>query len=349
MIRLMPAETARHERTWMAFPPGGYVLGSSPKDRREGILAWSTVANAINPYEPVSMLVDPEMMSDARRYLDSSITVHPFALNDCWMRDSGPTFVWKIDDGSGVPSHRRTLEVIDWVFNGWGAQQWAQWNRDALVGREVARLVHVPVVHSPLVLEGGGFHVDGEGTALMTETVALDPARNPGVTREIVEAELERTLGVRKVVWLPRGLARDYATFGTRGHVDILACLPRPGLALVHEQRNPDHPDYAVSRRTIAILSRARDARGRQFTVVPIPAPAQGFGDEGEPNDYSYVNHYVANGAVFACVFGDAYDERALATLAQVYPNRRIIPIQATALFARGGGIHCITQQQPAI
>ncbi len=43
---------------------------------------------------------------------------------------------------------------------------------------------------SRLVNEGGGVHVDGEGTVLLTETVQLGPERNPGWTHEEVEAEV---------------------------------------------------------------------------------------------------------------------------------------------------------------
>jgi N-dimethylarginine dimethylaminohydrolase len=30
------------------------------------------------------------------------------------------------------------------------------------------------------------------------------------------------------------------------------------------------------------------------------------------------------------------------------YPGRRVIGVDARELFARGGGIHCVTQQQPS-
>ena len=336
----MPSETAPHTRTWMSYPAGGYVLGEGEASADEAVNMWSSVANAVAEYEPVSMLVDPGMMSVARDHLSSGVTLHEFPLNDSWLRDSGPSFVY---DGQGA------LHAVDWVFNGWGAQDWAQWDKDALAAREVARLVDVPVVSSPLVLEGGGFHVDGEGTAILTETVALDPHRNPDVTKADIEAELHRVLGVEKVIWLPRGLTRDYSEFGTRGHVDIVATMPSPGVVLVHDQRDPNHPDYAVSQEMIEVLSHALDARGRQFTVVPVPAPSQGYEEDGRPTEFSYINHYVANGVVIACAFDDPTDDEAMSVLAQAYPGRRVVPLMAKPLFDRGGGIHCITQQQPAL
>jgi agmatine deiminase len=95
------------------------------------------------------------------------------------MRDIGPTFVL---DGEG------RLGAVDWVFNGWGGQDWAQWDKDALIAGEVAGRSGARHIVSALVNEGGGIQVDGQGTVLVTETVQLDPGRNPGLSRADVEA-----------------------------------------------------------------------------------------------------------------------------------------------------------------
>lgn len=182
---------------------------------------------------------------------------------------------------------------------------------------------------------------------LLTETVQLDPGRNPSLTKADVEAEFTRVLGVDTFIWLPRGLTRDYGEFGTRGHVDIVATFPAPGLVLVHDQEDPAHPDHAVTQEVIETLSAATDSRGQSLEIVRIPAPANGHDEDG-PNDWSYVNHLVVNGGVVACIFDDENDDRALDILEEVYPGREVMGVDARELFARGGGIHCITQQEPA-
>jgi len=284
------------------------------------------------------MVIDPGEHAAAQRYLSADIDVVEAPLNDAWMRDMGPTFV-HADDGS--------VAAVDWVFNGWGAQDWAQWDRDEKIGVFVAGRAATPVVSSALVNEGGGIQVDGEGTALATETVQLDPGRNPGLNRADVEAELARTIGSTHVVWLPRGLARDSEQYGTRGHVDIVATFTAPGRVLVHDQRDPAHPDHAVSRTVVDLLERSVDATGRRLEVTRLPAPTV-LADAGGPVDYSYVNHFVVNGAVVSCSFDDPVDDEALEILAAAYPGRAVVPVDARPLFARGGGVHCITQQQPA-
>lgn len=329
----MPAEGVPQDRVWMAFPCEGYSLGDTEAERHEARSTWAAVAHAISRFEPVTMIVDPAEIGAAKRYVSQDVELVEAPLNDAWMRDIGPTFV-HADDGS--------VAAVDWTFNGWGAQDWARWDRDEKIGATVAELAGVPVVSSPLVNEGGGIHVDGNGSVLLTETVQLDPGRNPGITRQQVETELARTIGGTDFVWLPRGLTRDSQRFGTRGHVDIVAAIPAPGRLLLHTQRAASHPDSLVSKEIRAAI----DAQDR-FDIVEMPAPDTLADGEGHV-DYSYINHLVVNGGVIACAFDDPRDADAAAILAEQYPGREVVAVDARPLFARGGGIHCITQQQPA-
>ena len=338
----MPAETARHDRTWMAFPAEGQTLGETAAEREEGYATWTAVAHAVAEFEPVSMLVDPSEISRARRMLGGGIDIIEAPVDEFWMRDSGPTFVID-DERPGV------LGAVDWIFNGWGAPDWAEWRLAGEHGRIVAGSVGAEIVSSVLVNEGGGIHVDGEGTVLLTETVQLDPRRNPFADKARVEAEMLRTIGATKAVWLPRGLTRDYDDFGTNGHVDIVAAVVSPGRILLHDQQDADHPDHAVTRDLRAHLEQQTDAAGRRFEVIGLPAPATLRDDHGFV-DWSYVNHLVTNDGVVACGFGEEKaDAAARDILADAYPGRRVVTVDARPLFDRGGGIHCITQQQPAL
>lgn len=338
----MPSETAPHDRTWMAFPREGLTLGEGEAFRQTGYDAWTAVAHAVAEFEPVTMVVDPSEIARARRMLSSEIELLEAPLDEFWMRDFGPTFVVD-DERPGV------LGAVDWIFNGWGAPEWAEWQKSAEIARFAAAHAGAELVSSVLVNEGGGIHVDGEGTVLVTETVQLDPRRNPFADRARVEAELARTIGATKVVWLPRGLTRDYDEFGTNGHVDIVATITAPGTVLLHAQQNPEHPDFEVSREIRRVLEAATDAAGRGFEVVDLPAPDTLRDDEGFV-DYSYVNHLVVNDGIIACGFGEeAADARAREILEAAYPGRRAVTVDSRPIFARGGGIHCITQQQPTV
>ena len=328
----MPAEWQEHSQTWMAWPSSGYTLGDTDAAVHAARKTWAAVANAIVRFEPVTMLCEKQDFGVAAQYLDESVVLIEAQLNDAWMRDIGPTFV---KDATG------NLAGVDWIFNGWGAQAWASWDKDSKVAATINELVGVANLKSELINEGGGIHVDGEGRVLLTETVQLGEGRNAGLTKQAVEAQIHAQLGTNQAIWLKRGLTRDYDEFGTRGHVDIVACFAPGDKVLVHVQENPEHPDFEVSKEVLATF-----AEHPELTVVPVAAPRVLRDEEGFV-DYSYINHYVVNGAVILCGFDDPNDVRAVATLQSAYPDREIVLVDARELFARGGGIHCITQQQP--
>jgi agmatine deiminase len=326
----------------MAFPREGLTLGDTDAAREEGYDAWTAVARAVAEFEPVTMVADPSEVERARRMLGSDIEILEAPLDEFWMRDVGPTFV--VDD-----DRRGVLGAVDWTFNGWGAPDWAEWRLSAELGRIVGAAAGAEIVSSLLVNEGGGIHVDGEGTVLLTETVQLDPRRNPFADRARVEAELARTIGATTFVWLPRGLTRDYDDFGTNGHVDIVATIASPGRLLLHRQDDPSHPDHAVTRELREVLEQQTDAAARPLEIIDLPAPETVKDHEGFV-DWSYVNHLVVNDGVIACGFGEAKaDAAARGILAEAYPGRRVVTVDARPIFDRGGGIHCITQQQPEV
>ncbi|MFO7590157.1 MAG: agmatine deiminase family protein [Acidimicrobiia bacterium] len=324
----MPPEWAPHARTWMAWPCAEY-FADLDRARR----AWAQVANTIARYEPVTVVANTEDSVAARDALDPDVAVLVAPIDDAWMRDSGPTFLL---DADGV------LGAVDWVFNGWGAQEWASWERDAAIAATVIERAGARRFSSELVNEGGGIHVDGEGTVILTETVQLDPDRNPDAAKASIEAELAATIGTTRAIWLPRGLAADYDEMGTRGHVDLLAAFVRPGVVVAHRQPDPTSPDHAVSEENAAILQAAG------LEVIRLTAPPASA-SPGRPGDWSYVNFYVGNGFVLVGTFGvAAHDDAACETLATVFPGRTVEPVDARPMFECGGGIHCITQQQPA-
>ena len=328
MALRMPPEWSKHERTWMAWPAADF------EQSEDAYQAWAEVANTASEYEPVTVLVNSHQTTIAKRYLSSDIQMLDCPLDHSWLRDSGATFV--IDEGR--------LCAIDWKFNGWGAPPGRyRYESDNKVARFMAEQVGARLEESTLVNEGGAIQTNGNGLLLATKTVQLGPERNPYWAKAEVEGELNRKLGTDRVIWMNRGLTRDYEPFGTQGHIDMVACFANEDVVLVHDQTNESHPDCIVSREAIKTLTEQTKCQ-----IIRVPAPsilrdASGF------VDYSYINHYILNGAVLLCAFGDPSDLLARGILEEIYPGRKIRMIDARALFERGGGIHCITQQQPAV
>lgn len=332
----MPPEWEPHKRTWMAWPRHEdtiAAMGGNPTAAR----AWVDVANAIAKFEPVVMLCAADEAADARAQLSAGVTIFEAPHGDGWMRDSGPTFV--------VDAEGR-LGAVDWTFNGWGGRIFPDGVDDARVAARVAAEAGAERLPSKLVNEGGGIHVDGEGTILLTETVQLNPNRNPSWTRAEIEAEFHARLGTRKAIWLPAGLVADRGPYGTDGHIDTLACFLRPGVVAVHGQPDPAHPDYELSQEYLNILSRETDAQGRALELVVLDAPPERYVD-GEPLSCSYVNFSFVNGGVVLCAFDDPKDAETAERFRQIFPDRKVISLDAIPIFMGGGGIHCITQQEP--
>ncbi len=326
----MPAEWERHERTWLSFPASEYATPAE-----DSYKAWSEVANAASEYEPVTVLVDPAQEQIAKKYLSSEITTLICDLDDSWVRDNGATFVVNTENGK--------LGAIDWRFNGWGSLPVEDYQKDDLVAAVMANRAQAEIIRSEMVNEGGGIHVNGSGLLLVTETVQLGVERNPDWTKAEVEQELREKLGVNDIVWIRRGLTRDYEAYGTKGHIDIVACFSDEQTILMHDQQDQNHPDYTVSHEVAARLAELQN-----INLIKVPAPKV-LKDQRGFVDYSYINHYILNGAVLLCAFDDANDAEAKAILAEAYPGREIRLIDARPIFAKGGGIHCITQQQPAV
>jgi agmatine deiminase len=195
------------------------------------------------------------------------------------------------------------------------------------------------------VCEGGAIHTDGEGTLITTEQCLLNPNRNPHLSRQQVEERLALFTGARRILWLGDGFSDDE----TDGHIDNLACFLAPGRVLVGVPSARSHPDFEPVMELIRRLSEARDAQGRRIEIVELQQPL-GAGEDwrGRPLQASYVNFYLANGGLVMPGFEDRNDEKARAVLADCFPGRDILQIQATDIVAGGGGIHCITQQEPA-
>jgi agmatine deiminase len=328
----MPAEWGRHAGCWMAWPQRSALWREHFEAARADYLL---VAETIARFEPVTMIAHPDQGDEARRRCGPSIKVVPVPIDDSWLRDSAPTFVVDRTGGRAATA---------FTFNAWGAKYHPH-DQDAAVGERIAALAGVPAYRSDLVVEGGGFLSDGEGTLITAETCVLNPNRNPGWTKSQAEAELRAMLGVQKVIWLPG----DVMDTETDGHVDGYVAYVRPGTVLFEVVADSADPRYAIMAENRKVLEMATDARGRRFELLPIaeaPRSAVPAGEDGYCR--SYVNFYIANGGIVAPAYGIAEDALVHETLRAAFPNREIAMVALRDLFRGGGGIHCITQQEPA-
>lgn len=322
MTLRMPAETAPHERTLMAWPTRRDLWDQHLDAAKHD---FAVVAATIARSEPVLMVATGGDSDEAARACGPGVEVLDLPIDDSWLRDTGPVVV----TGSG---HRVAL---DFEFNSWGGKFHPYADDDALAARLA---VHLGIEHHrvPMVFEGGAITVDGRGTAITTEQCLLHPNRNPTMTRADIAARLETGLGIDRLVWLPYGLVEDH---DTDGHVDNVAAFVRPGLVAAQTQAIPGAPNEARLRANVAVL------RASGLDVVEFPRlPYARVGTWTGP--VPYLNWYVANHGVIVPLTGHPDDGAVLDRVAALY-EREAIGVPGAVIAYGGGGVHCIAQQVP--
>jgi agmatine deiminase len=142
--------------------------------------------------------------------------------------------------------------------------------------------------------------------------------------------------------------------------------------------------DRRILLENLAELRSATRPDGRPFHIITLPVPAlhdymwtgplpqsakarDAFGawfrdyEAGDEINWipavSYLNFFITNGVVLVSRYWQEglperereKDEEVRSKLQQLFPERRVVQIHAMAVNWSGGGIHCITQQQPRL
>ena len=340
----MPAEWEPHAATWLAWPHN-----ESDWPDKLPIIPWvyGEIVRALARHEAVNLIV-PETADDAAEATDvlsrvgadvGRVKLWKAPTDRSWVRDSGPIF---------VVSDRGERAVLDWHFNSWA--KYPNWTHDDAIPQFVAERYALPRWQPQhrghrVVLEGGSIDANGRGLLLTTEECLLSTTqqRNPPMDRADYERVFADYLGVKKVIWLGRGIAGD----DTHGHVDDLARFVDANTVVTVVEENFADENYAPLQENLELLRGATDAEGTKLKVVTLPMPRPLVFD-GVRLPASYANFYIANGVVIVPTFNDPADRVALSTLAQVFPDREVVGIHCVDLVWGLGTLHCMTQQEPA-
>jgi len=322
----MPAEFARHERTVMCWPTRVEIYGERMSLARR---AHASVAKTISGFEPVTMIANPSDVEVAAQMCGDSVEVVALPIDDSWFRDTGPIYV---TDG-------KRREGTCWKFNSWG-EKYLPYDNDAKIAAAWLQSRGETVRSIDMVLEGGSITTNGAGVLVTTEQCLLHKNRNPHLTREEIASRVCTALGQDRIVWLPHGLFLDD---GTDGHVDNVAAFASTEVIVMQGCDDKNEPDHA---RMAANHCVAADA-GLQVREIPVLPFAE---VDGRRVVVPYANFYVVNGGVIVPVCGHTADDDILALLGEWFPGREVVGLDVGEILAYGGGgIHCITQQVPAV
>lgn len=286
-VARQPAEFEAQDALWLIWPQTDHKRGYSCAAVTLNIIA------ALKPHMIVHIsVVDEELLAEAQAAIDTrlgnrnNLVFHVIPSVGIWARDMGPNFVYTTDE---------QLAVIDFNFNLWGYADSADLDAqlDGRFAGTVAEHMDLPVLHTPMISEGGNREVNGKGVLLASAVV--EEGRNPTMTRAEMEAEYKRLLGITKTIWLEQGVYEDDHTFlgplqtaddeiaytvaTTNGHIDefarfvdpqtiVLACVPEEDLDDPIAREN-----HRRMERNHAILQAATDQDGNPFRITRMPLP----------------------------------------------------------------------------
>ncbi len=338
----MPAEWEPHEATWLTWPKDPLTW----PDRVEAVQEiYARMFEALTPGEKVHLLVDDEAAEcEVRRKLAGkkikaeNFLLHRIPTVDAWIRDYGPNFLLREEQGA-----QATVAYNDWIFNAWG-EKYESLMADDVIPERLAPLLNMPGFRPGIVLEGGSIDVNGRGTVLTTEQCLLNKNRNPRLSKAQIEDYLKNFLNVRHILWLGDGIAGD----DTDGHIDDVTRFVAPDTVVTVVEEDPADENYRPLRDNLKRLESMSDETGKALRIVTLPMPGTVQSDEGRL-PASYANFYIANAVVIVPTFAHPNDERALATLQSLFPDRKVLGLPAADLVWGMGAFHCLTQQQPAI
>ena len=256
--------------------------------------------------------------------------------NDTWARDHAPITL-TATDGQNL--------MLDFQFNGWGKKFGAE--KDNAIGRNLhaANALHAPMEnHLDFVLEGGAIESDGQGTIMTTSQCLLAPNRNQPLDRQDIELELKRRLRAQRVIWLDHGnLEGD----DTDGHVDTIVRMAPDNTLLYMGCDDTNDSQYDDLKALEQQLKELRTTDGKPYRLLALPSPTPIY-DDGERLPATYANFLVINGAVLMPTYRQPEnDTKAKGIIAQAFPDRKIVAIDACTAIRQHGSIHCLTMQFP--
>lgn len=327
----MPAEWEPHAATWLSWPrPDGV---SFPGRYAEVLPALGELVRALAPHELVNITCRSDAIEAiARETIGpvANIKYHRIASDEAWCRDHGPTFVVRAGNAG----------IVDWRFTAWGGKYQPCADDDAVPVR-IAELLGCPLFQPPLVLEGGSIDVNGCGLLLTTEACLLNQNRNPHLSKKQIEEFLKAYLGITQVLWLGAGIVGD----DTDGHVDDITRFVSPTTVVTAVEGDPRDENYLALQDN---LNRLRHLKAIE-RIVELPMPGV-VAQRGKRLPAGYANFYIANSVVIMPTYRQpAADQRAQVILQQLFPTRRVVPLDSTAVIWGRGSFHCLTQQQPKV
>ena len=366
--RRYPAEWEAQRATWLSWPHNEKEWG---KNRISGIQKfYIELINKILEFQDVHLIIPNEEFLEETCHGMSLLKKNKLKKiilpnNDIWIRDYGPFFMdvsrhceegrspdeaislrnTKEDCfGAKAPrndAYRKPL-IIDFEFNAWG-EKFPPWDLDNNIPKEIAFYMACAIESYPIIMEGGSLEFSGGGLILTTEQCLLNKNRNPDLSKTDIENILKSVFNIDETIWLKQGLEGDH----TDGHIDDVARFVSPRKVLICKSNDKKDGNYEHLNESIEYLKKWTHPKKRyKLEIIELPMPDRmEIKHERLPN--SYANFIFVNGGVIIPTFNCPADKKALEIFKKVFPDRKIVSIDCSLLIEEGGGLHCMSKQEP--
>lgn len=335
----LPGEWEPHSATWITWPCRMSVWNSPPARYADTCRAYANVINAIAPCERVYCIINPEHLAIAQALCtrENVMFIDSMGADDSWSRDTSPIFL----------TQQEQLIATCWQFNAWG-EKFSPYDRDAQLAEKISHYLAskntpIEIQKIPMILEGGSIHSNGQGILMTTKECLLHANRNPNLSQDDIEAQLKKAFYSEHIIWLNRGLDGDV---DTDGHIDNAACFANEHEIIIQSCDDANDPNYAYFQENKKILTQDN---AHKFTIHEIPQPPRTYINDARV-PLSYINFYYINEAIILPTFDSPKtDDIAKQLFCDIFPHRTILTVPAWPILHGGGGIHCITMQQPKV
>jgi agmatine deiminase len=266
-----------------------------------------------------------EALAEGKVPLDN-LVFNQLLYDHPWSRDNLGPFCMR--DGK--------LHILDFGFNAWEVPEWGPWERDDVTPQQVADRLGIGITHvsyvdptdgktKPLIFEGGAFEYSGEGTVVASWANMSD--RNPNLDQAQATRIMKEITGAHTLIWI------EHYVEGSLNHTDGFMKFYAPGKVAVAPPsiRGRERPHSAEAIKKL-------EAAGWTVTIADVS-----------------MNHVVYGSKVLCGFTGyEFFDppgkvQRYYRELKKLYPDKEVVLLDTSILALNGGGIHCVTQQQPVV
>lgn len=339
--RRYPAEWEKQKCTWLSWPHNEKEWG---KKGLTGIREfYLELISKILDFQNVNLIFKdekllinskfPSQLSKKKHHLRKIIIPN----NDIWIRDYGPFFI------SQKSKTKAQKLILDFEFNAWGGK-FPPWDKDNKVPDEMSKYLGLNIESYPLIMEGGSLEFNGEDVIMTSEQCLLNKNRNSKLKKQQIESYLKSAFNVSDIIWLKRGLEGDH----TDGHIDDFARFVGKNKVLLCQSDDSTDANFRHLKESKLRLKKWRHPKKKyKLEIIELPMPDEmKIKKERLPN--SYANFIFVNGGVIVPIFKCDADKKAISIFKKIFPKRKIVGIDATLLIQQGGGIHCMSKQEPA-